>query len=65
MADPNQTPKRGDWACPCSGCQKAMAFERKQIIYLLENISHHEYNSEPYDMIIEMIQARMPKAKKK
>jgi len=65
MADPNQTPKRGDWACPCQGCQKAIAFERKQIISLLENISHHEYNSEPYSMIIEMIQARMPKAKKK
>lgn len=32
MADPNQTPSRGDWACPCSGCQKAVALERKQLI---------------------------------
>lgn len=23
MADPNQTPKRGDWVCPCEGCKKA------------------------------------------
>ena len=35
MADPNQTPSRGDWACPCSGCQKAVAFERKQLIELM------------------------------
>lgn len=32
MADPNQTSVRGEWACPCSGCQKAVAWERKQII---------------------------------
>ena len=37
MADPNQTPARGDWACPCSGCSKAIAFERKQLIELFEN----------------------------
>ena len=36
MADPNQTPARGDWACPCSGCSKAIAFERKQLIELFE-----------------------------
>lgn len=36
MADPNQTPGRGDWACPCNGCQKAVAWERKQLIELLE-----------------------------
>lgn len=36
MADPNQTSGRGDWACPCSGCSKAVAFERKQLIELLE-----------------------------
>lgn len=28
MADPNQTPQRGDWKCPCNGCKKAA----KQII---------------------------------
>ncbi len=36
MADPNQTPSRGDWACPCSGCSKAVAWERKQLIELFE-----------------------------
>jgi hypothetical protein len=28
MADPNQTPHRGDWKCPCNGCKKAA----KQVI---------------------------------
>lgn len=32
MADPNQTPQRGEWACPCNGCSKAVAFERNQLI---------------------------------
>ena len=37
MADPTQTPSRGDWACPCTGCQKAVAWERKQLIDILES----------------------------
>ncbi len=40
MADPNQTPARGEWACPCSGCAKAVAFERKQLIELFEQNKH-------------------------
>lgn len=36
MADPNQTSERGEWVCPCSGCQKSVAAERKQLINLLE-----------------------------
>jgi len=40
MADPNQTPARGEWACPCSGCSKAIAFERKQLIELFEKTKH-------------------------
>lgn len=35
MADPNQTPDRPEWACPCNGCQKAVSHERKQLIELL------------------------------
>jgi hypothetical protein len=35
MADPTQTPQRGDWACPCNGCIKAVAWERKQLIELM------------------------------
>jgi hypothetical protein len=36
MADPNQTTARGEWVCPCSGCQKTVAAERKQLINLFE-----------------------------
>lgn len=36
MADPNQTTERGEWLCPCNGCQKSIAAERKQLIKLLE-----------------------------
>lgn len=36
MADPNQTPQRGEWACPCQGCTKAVAWERKQLIQLFK-----------------------------
>jgi hypothetical protein len=36
MADPNQTPAQGEWACPCNGCAKAVAFERKQLVELFE-----------------------------
>jgi len=35
MADPTQTPSRGDWLCPCSGCSKSIAAERKQLIEIL------------------------------
>jgi hypothetical protein len=41
MADPNQTPARGDWLCPCSGCSKSIAAERKQLIKLFEK---HKYD---------------------
>lgn len=37
MADPNQTPAQGEWACPCSGCQKAVAYERKQLMRLIND----------------------------
>lgn len=37
MADPNQTPARGDWVCPCSGCSKAVSWERKELIKILLN----------------------------
>lgn len=40
MADPNQTPSRGEWVCPCSGCQKSVAAERKQLIGLFEKTKH-------------------------
>lgn len=65
MADPNQTPARGDWACPCSGCQKAVAWERKQLIALIEELKVNAYSEFPYDEIIELIKERMPKPKVK
>ncbi len=42
MADPNQTPgpDRFQWACPCAGCSKAVAYERKQLIELFEQTKH-------------------------
>lgn len=51
MADPNQTPKRGDWACPCSGCQKAVAWERKQLIqHLIDHDREYlEYRGSSFD----------------
>lgn len=32
MADPNQTPQRGNWVCPCNGCKKAAKQVIDQII---------------------------------
>ncbi len=63
MTDPNQTPARGDWACPCSGCQKAVAWERKQLIELISAIKVKAYSELPYDEIIQLIQDRIPKPK--
>lgn len=40
MADPNQTPSRGEWVCPCSGCQKSVAAERNKLIALFEQTKH-------------------------
>jgi hypothetical protein len=42
MADPNQTPgpDRFQWVCPCAGCSKAVAYERKQLIELFEQTKH-------------------------
>jgi hypothetical protein len=58
MADPNQTQSPGEWTCPCSGCQKSVIAERKQIIQLIKEISGAE-------KIIELIENRNPKPKKK
>lgn len=51
MADPNQTPQKGDWACPCNGCAKAVAFERKQLIsQLLKHKQEYlEYRGSSFD----------------
>lgn len=51
MADPNQTPARGDWVCPCSGCSKAVANERKKLIELLEitKVEYQIYRGSSFD----------------
>ena len=36
MADPNQTPERGDWSCPCNGCKKARKLALKQVQEILD-----------------------------
>lgn len=61
MADPNQTPQRGDWACPCAGCAKAVKFERKQLVSIIQEMKRQAYSEVPYDLIIEMIESRNPK----
>jgi hypothetical protein len=65
MADPNQTPKQSNWACPCNGCQKAEQRERDQLIQFLEYMKHYEYEEEIYQIVIDMIKSRNPKLKKK
>jgi hypothetical protein len=37
MADPNQTPQRGDWICPCTGCMKARKKAFKEISIILDS----------------------------
>lgn len=56
MADPNQTSGRGEWLCPCSGCQKSIAAERNQLIHIFEEMGGLEE-------AIEVIKERMPKPK--
>ena len=65
MADPNQTPERPEWACPCSGCLKAVAFERKQLIAAIELMKLDAYSEYPYEDIINLIKSRMPAPKKR
>jgi hypothetical protein len=40
MADPNQTPQRGNWKCPCNGCKKAAKQVIDQIIKDYETCSN-------------------------
>lgn len=36
MADPNQTPARGDWICPCTGCAKARRKAFNEVLEILD-----------------------------
>jgi hypothetical protein len=60
MADPTQTPPRGDWACPCSGCTKAVAWERKQLLQLINDHKKEylEYRGSSFDQEGNLIWAK-------
>jgi len=36
MADPNQTPARGNWVCPCNGCKKARQQAFDEVLSILD-----------------------------
>lgn len=36
MADPNQTPERGNWICPCNGCKKARKQAFQEVVDILD-----------------------------
>lgn len=51
MADPNQTPSRGEWLCPCSGCQKSVKEERRQLVEMIEyhKLAYLEYRGSSFN----------------
>jgi predicted RNA-binding protein YlxR (DUF448 family) len=48
MADPAQTPSRGNWVCPCSGCKKA----RKQAFDEILDIINKDHDYPYHDYLI-------------
>ena len=60
MADPNQTPERGDWVCPCTGCQKARKKAFAEVLDLLNATGDIMYN---VHMVRELVtpKPRIPK----
>ena len=45
MADPNQTPERGNWVCPCTGCQKARKQAFEEILDMIYKDNDTWYNA--------------------
>ena len=37
MADQAQTPKRGEWICPCNGCKMSRKLALRQVMELLDD----------------------------
>ena len=60
MADPNQTPARGSWVCPCSGCSKAVAFERENLVelILLHKAEYLVYRGSSFDAEVNLLWAK-------
>jgi hypothetical protein len=42
VADPNQTPARGNWKCPCNGCKKAAKQAKEDILEFLHLSGYSE-----------------------
>jgi hypothetical protein len=45
MADPTQTPQRGNWVCPCSGCGKARKQAFEEVLSILYENNDTSYNA--------------------
>lgn len=66
MVDPNQAQVVGDWVCPCSGCSRAIAAERKELIKIITEMIDEAPDYVVTGLqIIEVIQDRMPKPRVK
>lgn len=50
MADPNQTPERGNWQCPCNGCKKSrkQALEQVQAILNSHDVVYSWWLAQQY-----------------
>lgn len=44
MADPAQTPPRGNWVCPCSGCGKARKQVFEEILAIMNSDNDYAYH---------------------
>lgn len=64
MADPNQTPARGDWLCPCNGCKKAAKQERERIISLIESMDSISDEINAYGFQLTLLDKLREKEKK-
>lgn len=50
MADPGQTPKRGEWVCPCNGCKMSRKLALKQVQDILNkpDIMHSWHEAQEF-----------------
>jgi hypothetical protein len=44
MADPAQTPQRGNWVCPCTGCKKARKQAFAEVLEIIDVDNDTYYN---------------------
>lgn len=60
MADPNQTPSRGNWLCPCNGCKKARIRALDEVLTIVDG-GGDAYSR--LDKIRELVENEKPKKK--